>query len=99
MGYVGLTNDDDNSGRDATIEIRDLSKYEPTSDAGVDDDGSNSNCSPHKLSFTTDLNPQFMSWSLVEKGGIGEFVKSSEPMSEGHREYTEDLCLNYDTCY
>jgi hypothetical protein len=100
--YVGLTNSASNFGRDATIEIINLSIAKGD---GVDDDkflpgGTDGPpCRLYNVIVVTDGYPTDTAWSIVEMDGIGEFVGANDELVAGNTEYIETICLPYDKCY
>jgi len=91
--FLGLSNDDTNFGRDATIEIIDLLNYQPPAVL------SPPACRTYIITTATDFYPNDSDWYIVEKGGVGTQVASSPTFPLGETTYTEELCLPYDMCY
>ena len=106
--YIGLTNDPNNLGRDATILIIDLS----IADDGQDDDQSSSSdnssngssqtregvpCKLYDVVLKTDDYPGDNEWTIVQQGGIGEFIGRNMEYTEQNEEYVDRdiVCLPY----
>merc|ERR1712238_428054 len=92
MGFLGLSNEEalDNVGRDATIEIIDVTNYQELPPPP---------CRTYTITTTTDNYQHDNVWSIIEKGGIGVRVAISPKFPTAATTYDEQLCVPYDTCY
>merc|ERR1712224_210205 len=96
--FVGVSNQGERAGMDATIDVIDLSSYD-TKKMDSDNKSNDENCEMYKITVTTDGFPHENSWTLVVEGGIGEGVARSMEYTEAHTTYEEEICLDYDKCY
>merc|ERR1719491_2412461 len=93
--FLGLANDDalDNFGRDATVEIIDLSHYSP------DKHEDTTNCHTYTITTTTDGYEKDNAWWIFEKGTVGALVATSPTFPTAKTTYNETVCLPYETNY
>merc|ERR1712183_239913 len=88
--FAGLANDGAGAGRDAYVDITNLSEFN-----GAVSVGTNVDCRKYVVTVKTDLYPDDTVWSIDEKGGIGENYENSEPYTEKQKIYAKEVCLPY----